>query len=156
RELLLLAKMKGTGALGVNGTVGGPRSALRTRGTVELNSIQAAGYSVRQGTTRYNVAVTGPEAPFGQLNAALNGVKAGAELRSTALALDAAPGLPHVLGLRLDVTDNAGRKDRLATRLTYRPPLITGQLTQMTLGLPTGKWQLVAPVDYKQDPRGVS
>src|SRR5207245_1414619 len=91
RELLLLAKMKGTGALGVNGTVGGPRSALRTRGTVELNSIQAAGYSVRQGTTRYNLAVTGPEAPFGQLNAALNGVKAGAELRSIALALDAAP-----------------------------------------------------------------
>src|SRR5205807_6456959 len=57
---------------------------------------------------------------------------------------------------RLDVMANEGRKDRLATRLTYRPPLITGQLTQMTLGLPTGKWQLVAPVDYKQDPRGVS
>ena len=156
KELLVLAKLKGNGALDINGNVSGPRSALRTRGTIGVNSLQLSGNSLRQGTTLYNVAVTGPQAPSGKLDARFNGVKAGAELRSVALALDAPPGLPHAAALRLNVTDNAGRKDLLATHLTYRPPSITGQLTQLVLGLPTGNWHMLAPADYKQDPNGVS
>ncbi len=156
RELLLLAKMKGAGSVDINGVVNGTRSALRTQGTLEMTSVQAAGYSLRQGRSQFTVALTGPEAPSGKLYAAIDGVKAGAELRSIRLALDAAPGLPHALALRLNVIDNAGRRDLLATHLTYQPQLIAGQLTEMTLGLPTGDWHLTAPVTYRQSPRGVS
>ena len=156
KELLVLAKMNGSGRVDINGTVGGPRSALRTGGTVGLSSLQTAGYSLRYGTSRYSLALTGAGAPYGMLDATMNGVKAGAELRKIAIMLDAPPGLPHSAALRLEVIDNAGRKDLVATHLTYRPPLIAGQLTQMTLGIPSGNWHLLAPVDYRQSPRGVS
>jgi len=156
RDLLVLAKMKGSGRLDIDGIVGGPRSGLRTRGTIEFSSLHTAGYSVQHGTTRYSLALTGSGAPYGRLDATMNGVKAGTELRTVAIALDAMPGMPHAVALRLDVTDNAGRKDLVATHLIYRPPSIAGQLTQMSLGLPSGNWHLTAPVDYDQNPRGVS
>jgi autotransporter translocation and assembly factor TamB len=156
KKLLLLAKMNGTGSLDINGTAGGPRSALRTRGIIELISIDTAGYSVQRGTTRYDLAITGRDAPSGKLTTALSGVKAGTELRSISLALDAPPGPPHAVSLRLSVIDNAGRRDLVTTHATYRPPSIEGQLTQMVFGLPTGKWHLLAPVDYKQVPTGIS
>jgi autotransporter translocation and assembly factor TamB len=156
RQLLALAGMKGSGSLDINGTVVGPRSGLRSRGTIWLNSIQTAGYSLEQGTTRYDLALTGSGAPYGKLNVTLNGVKAGTRLRTVELVLDAAPGVPHALALRLNVIDNVGRKDLAATHLIYQLPSIAGQLTQMSLSLPTGNWHLLAPADYKKDPRGLS
>jgi len=156
KELLVLAKMNGNGGLVIDGTLDGPRSGLRTRGTIELSSLQTAGYSLRHGTSRYNLALTGSGAPYGMLDATMNGVKAGAELRTIAVMLDASPGLPHAATVQLSVTDNAGRKDLIATHFTYQPPSIVGQLTQMSLGLPSGNWHLIAPVNYKQGPHGVS
>ena len=156
KELLKLVKMRGNGGLDIRGTVNGPRSGLRTRGTIELSSLQAAGYSLQHGTSSYNLALTGSGAPYGVLDTTMNGVRAGAELRTVAIMLNARPGLPHAVALRLNATDNAGRADLVATHLTYRPSSINGQLTQMILGLPSGNWHLLAPVDYEQGPRGVS
>jgi autotransporter translocation and assembly factor TamB len=156
KELLALAKMTGSGSLRINGNLGGPRSGLRTRGTIEFSSLQTGGYSLQHGTSAYSVALTGPGAPSGMLDATMNGVKAGAELRTIAIMLEAPPGLPHAVALRLKVIDNAGREDLVSTHLSYQPPLISGQLTQMNLGLPGGDWHLIAPVDYNRSPRGVS
>jgi len=64
--------------------------------------------------------------------------------------------VPHAVTLRLNMTDLAGRQDLVATHLTYRPSLIAGQLTEMSLGLPNGDWHLSAPVAYKRDPRSIS
>jgi translocation and assembly module TamB len=155
-ELLAMARMKGSGSLDINGIVDGPRSDLRSRGTVQVTSLQTGGYSLAHGTSRYNLALTGRGAPYGKLDLALNGVKAATQLRTVALMVDASPGVPHAIALQLEVTDNAGRKDLVATNLVYRPPSITGQLTQMSLGLPTGDWHLLAPVSYKKDTRGLS
>jgi autotransporter translocation and assembly factor TamB len=155
-QLLAIAKMKGSGSLDINGVVSGPRSALLSRGTIRLSSFQTGGFSLEQGTTLYHVALTGPGAPYGDVDVNINRVKAGTELRNLSLLLNASPGVPHAIALQLKVTDNAGRKDFIATHLTYRPPSVAGQLTQMTLGLPTGSWHLLAPVEYKRDPRSVS
>jgi autotransporter translocation and assembly factor TamB len=155
-EVLALAGMKGNGRVDVTGTVSGPRSNLWTRGSIELASLQTGGYSLRHGTGRYSLALTGPETPYGEFDAAFDDVKAGTELRTIAVALEAPRRLPRALALRLNVTDDAGRRDLVATRLTYQPPSIAGQLTQLTLGLPTGDWHLSAPVDYLEGPRGVS
>jgi autotransporter translocation and assembly factor TamB len=156
KQLLALAKMSGSGSLAIEGTADGPRSDLRSRGDIRVTSVQAGGYSVEEGSARYNLALTGPGAPYGKLDLTINRVKAGTQVRTVALTLNAPPGLPHAVALELKVTDNAGRKDLVATHLIYRSPSITGQVTQMSLGLPTGDWHLLAPVNYKKDERSLS
>jgi autotransporter translocation and assembly factor TamB len=156
KELLAIARTNGGGRIDITGRLAGTRSALRTNGDMSFQALHASGYSVTHGTTSYDVAITGPGAPFGRLNAAISGVKGRAELHSLTLSLDALPGLPHAVSLRLSAKDNAGRNDLLATHFAWRPGSITGQLTQISLDLPGGKWQLVTPADYAQNARGVS
>jgi autotransporter translocation and assembly factor TamB len=155
-QLLAIVRMKGSGSLDITGTVTGPRSALWSRGTIRLSSFQTGGYSLEQGITQYHVALTGPGAPYGEADVNLDRIKAGTELRNLSLLLNASSGVPHAIALQLNVTDSAGRKDSIATRLSYRPASLAGQLTQMTLALPNGNWHLLAPVEYKRDARSVS
>jgi translocation and assembly module TamB len=156
KELLVLAKMNGSGRLDISGNVSGPRSDLRTRGTIEVNSLQTAGYSLQHLLSQYSLALTASGAPYGMLDTTMNGVRAGAQLRKVAIMLEARPGTPRAVALRLNVTDNSGREDLVAAHLIYQPPSIAGQLTQMMLGLPGGNWHLTAPVDFKQTAPGVS
>ncbi|HJU12581.1 MAG TPA: translocation/assembly module TamB domain-containing protein, partial [Candidatus Binataceae bacterium] len=155
-QVLSLASMKGSGAVDVDGIVNGTRSDLRTRGTIKMTRLQTGGYSVRDGTSRYNLGLNGKGAPYGTFDGTFNGVRAGMELRTIQVALQAPAGLPHKVAVRLNVTDNSGRNDLLATHLTYQPQLIAGQLTQLTLELPTGNWHLSAPADYRQSSRAVT
>jgi autotransporter translocation and assembly factor TamB len=156
KDLLALAKTRGSGALYINGFLSGARADLRTRGTMELTSFQTGTYSLRHMSSRYDLGLTGPGAPYGTVDANLSGVNAGTELRTVGLVVDVPRGLPHAVALRINVTDNAGRDDLIATHFTYRPKLIAGQLAQMHLDLPGGEWHLSAPVDYQQSLDGIS
>ena len=156
REWFELARMKGSGSLDLDGNMEGLRSSLWSRGQIVITSLQSAGYSLQHGTTRFNLALTGNGAPYGRVDSILNGVNAGAELRGVGIMLEAPPGLPHVIALRLIVTDKIGRKSLVATHLTYQPGSIAGQLTEMSLDLPGGYWHLAGAAGYIQNRSGIS
>jgi autotransporter translocation and assembly factor TamB len=155
-EVATLAGTKANGRLDLRGTVKGRRSELRSGGMIELRSLQAAGCSLQHAVAQYAVTFTGPRAPYGSINAMMNGVRAGAQVRRLSLRLDVAPGAPHAATLRVNAIDSHGREDLIATQFTYRPGLISGQLTDMTLALSSGRWHLAAPANYAQAQRGIS
>ncbi len=155
-DLLAVARTKGTGILSLNGTAVGSRSALSTRGTLELRSIRSAGYSLEQGLANYELAVTGSRAPSGKIKAVFTGLQAGPKLRSVVIALEAPAGRVHAATLNVEVIDLAGRRDLVSTHLVYQLPSISGQLTQLVLDLPTGTWHLVHPVNYQREREGFS
>ncbi|MBV8771798.1 MAG: translocation/assembly module TamB domain-containing protein, partial [Deltaproteobacteria bacterium] len=156
KGLLALWKISGGGRLDIDGTIAGRRSALRTSGHLAAESLQTAGYSIHHGAARYDFSLTGIGAPFGNLELSMNGVKAGTELSAITVALDAAPGTPKKATLRLNVHDSAGRNDQLAADFIYRPQLLSGRLTQLSLGLPDGEWQLMSPVEFRESRAAVS
>src|SRR5260370_37690515 len=94
KDLMAVAKRSGSGRLDISGRVTGTRSAIRSAGNITFDALQTAGYSVQRGVTRYDLAVTGPAAPSGRLNAMMTEVKGGTELRSLGITLDALPGTP--------------------------------------------------------------
>jgi autotransporter translocation and assembly factor TamB len=149
-EVSTLAGIKANGRFDLHGTVKGRHSDLRTRGTLEVSSLQAASCSLQHALGQYSLVFTGPDAPYGTIDTRMNGVRVGAELRMLSLRLEVAPGAPHAATLRLNAIDRNGREDLVATHFTYRPPSISGELTEMTLGLSSGQWHLASPADYTQ------
>jgi translocation and assembly module TamB len=154
--VLKLAHQSGGGSLDLKGVAAGTLAALKTRGAASFDSLRLAANSIDRGGIRYDLAATGPGAPYGDANISLGGVKAGLELRAVATDIHAARGTPHAISIRLNVEDNAGRHDSAAADFTLRPSLITGHLTQLAMQLPSGDWRLAAPAEFRRDPRSIT
>ncbi|HJU28770.1 MAG TPA: translocation/assembly module TamB domain-containing protein, partial [Candidatus Binataceae bacterium] len=153
---LKLAGQTGGGAIDVNGVASGSIAALKTQGSATLDSAAVAGYSVHHGDVRYDLAATGPGAPYGDGVIALSGVKAGVELRALTTSIRAQQGEPHTFTVSVQAQDRSGRRDSAAASFAVRPNLVTGRLTQLALQLPGSDWKLAAPVEFKRDPRAVT
>lgn len=154
--ILKLANRSGGGRLNLGGEARGSLAELRTQGVASLDSVHLAAYSVDRGEIRYNLAATGPGAPYGEGKIALSGVKAGVGLRTLTSEIRASRGASHTFAVSLNVTDNTGRHDSAAADFTMRPGIVTGHLTRLGLQVPSGDWSLAAPVDFRRDPRGIT
>ena len=142
---LALAGQKGSGSLTLAGSAQGNLADVKTRGALKLANLSYEKLAAKSGAIDFDLArAKGQTVPGGTLVARLSGVQAGIELDKldvTAMLAAASS------SARIDVKaqDRSGRVHTLQASADYSQPDIVARLSQATLSLPDGMWNLTAP-----------
>jgi len=141
---LALAGQKGSGTLTLAGSAQGNLADVKTRGALKLANLFYDKLAVKSGDIDFDLTQTTKQpVPGGALVARLSGVQAGIELDKLDVTAMLAAGSSSA---RIDfkAQDRSGRVHTLQTSVDYSRPDIVARLSQATLSLPDGMWNLTA------------
>ncbi|HLN86717.1 MAG TPA: hypothetical protein VK200_09640, partial [Candidatus Limnocylindrales bacterium] len=140
---LALAGYKGSGSLTLTGSAQGNLAELKTRGALKLANLSYEKLALKSGALDFALART-QQLPSGTLVVHLSGVEAGVELNkldgTVQLAADSR-------SARIDVKaqDRFERFHTLQSTVDYSQADIIATLSQASLSLPDGTWNLASP-----------
>jgi len=143
---LTLAERKGTGSLALAGNVQGSLDELMTRGRVKLSRLKLDGVAIDNGevdfalTRKRNQVV-----PDGVLTVRFADITAGAALRKLDAKVNLVSSPSQSAQIEATAEDQFSRFHAVKATVHYGEAEIVANLSQLTLGLPGGSWNLTQP-----------
>ena len=146
---LALLGRKGAGALTLTGSAQGSLAELTARGLVKVARLELDGFSAGSGAVDFDlVHKRGQAVPSGNIVARLADLKAGAELQK----LDATIKLLSQREMQIEARarDSFSREHLFRGSVDYGAPDKVARVTQLSLSLPDGNWNLAQPATLTQ------
>ncbi len=154
---LSLAGQQGSGALNLTGKAQGNVTDLQVQGALQATALRVGENAIQSGTIAFDLSGVGQTPPHGTVTTTFTGIRAGialqtAEARVT-LPQVQAPATDVIAQVAVQVQDEVARTHRLHAEASYRPEHIAVRLSEMSLELPEGTWQLAQPaqIGYAQN-----
>jgi autotransporter translocation and assembly factor TamB len=154
---LSLVGQQGTGAFSLTGKAQGNIADLQIQGALQATALRVGENAIQSGRIALDLSGVGQTPPHGTVTTTFTGIQAGLALQSA----EARVTLPQVQSpatgvsaqVAVQVRDEAARMHRLRAEASYRPEQTAVRLSEVSLELPEGTWQLVQPaqVVYAHD-----
>jgi autotransporter translocation and assembly factor TamB len=146
-----LAGRSGSGSLNVDGSVEGRLGDLSARGELSASRFHYGSVRIAKAEAKYTLSGIGGGIPYGRVNADIESLKAGVELRTVRLAAESGPGRRVAARISLDAVDTDGRPQKVLADVRYESGSLDGRLEELTLEMPDGRWQLAHAAAFHHD-----
>ena len=139
---MTLAGRSGGGRLQVVGRASGSFDALTVRGNASMIALRAGGASIGAGKVTYAFTGIGNDRAHGRLDAGFDKVHTNVDLKSLYVGVDLVRLHPTDARVLIDSWDAQSRNQKLAGEIRLKPDAIDVSLTQLSLEMADGTWQL--------------
>lgn len=151
-----LAGQSGSGKVQVIGRVDGPMKSLRVRGSASLIALKSQGVSVGGGKATYALDGVPGDKMRGRIDLSLSAIHTQVDLKSIYLGVDLVSLHPTDARILVDTWDGQSRNQKLAAELRMKPGVIDVSLSELSLQMADGVWQLPRPAAIHKDDRALA